>query len=293
MRKPHLAITYAAGETFFDKPDFWIYLESLCQFDDLTKVVITHDMSDEVCQRIRDMHVNVHRVTPKLMKFISRDRHLATWDFLLEHGHKYKYVMITDSRDVYFQSDPFQWIDQWKSRFGDICGNQEFLDHFIVLTSEGFNISASGFNCIEQFEFQRDIPETFHQENRKREVVNGGVILGIPRAVQHHLYLMWISTLKSSGTITDQAALNWMYHHLQEDESYSLSSPQRDWLCVTGEGVKEGHVQMPIFKDGKWCNSYLKEQPPYCIVHQWDRVEEIKNWLYAEKTSVGAIETKE
>jgi hypothetical protein len=283
FRKPNLAITYAAGETFFDKPDFWLYLESLCQIPDTTKVVITHDMSEEVFQRIRDMHVNVHKVSSEKMKFISRDRHLATWDFLLDHGHKYKYVMITDSRDVYFQSSPFEWIEQWKSRFGNVHGDRGFLEHFIILTSEGFNISASGFNCIEQFEFQRDVPDSFKQEDRKRDVVNGGVLLGTPRAIQHHLYLMWVTTLKSIGTITDQAALNWMYHHLQEDDTYNLSDPKRDWLCVTGEGIKEGHVEMPLLKDGKWCNPYLDDSSPYCIIHQWDRVECIKEWLYSQK----------
>jgi hypothetical protein len=291
FRKSNLAITYAAGETFFDNPDFWIYLESLCKIPDTTKIVITHEMSDEVCQRIRDMHVNVHRVDPKKMKYIARDRHLATWDFLLDHGHKYKYVMITDSRDVYFQSSPFKWIEDWKSRFGGVHGDLGFLKHFIILTSEGFNISASGWNCIEQFEFQRDVPEDFRQEDRKREVVNGGVILGTPRAVQHHLYLMWAVTLKTAGTITDQATLNWMYHHLQEDDTYCLSNPHRDWLCITGEGIKEGHVDMPLVKDGMWCNPHLDGNPPYCIIHQWDRVEEMKKTLY--ETSVGAIEIKE
>lgn len=273
FRKPHLAITYAAGDTFFEKPDFWIYLESLCKIPDTTKVVITHQMSDEVKQRIRDMHVNVHHVPAEKMHNICRDRHLAYWDFLLEHGHKYKYIMITDSRDVFVQEDPFKWIDNWKTRFGGVHGDLAFLSHFVILTSEGMHISDSGFNCIEQFEFQKDVPEPFKQEDRKRDVVNGGVLLGTDLALKQHLYLMWVATMKSSGRITDQAALNYMFYHLEQDETYSLSCPQRDWLCLTGEGVKEGFVNKPLLKDGKWCNPYLPDNPPYCLIHQWDRVD--------------------
>ena len=273
FRKPHLAITYAAGDTFFEKPDFWVYLNSLCKLKNTAKVVLTHQMPDDVLQRIEAMHVNVRKVSPSKIQNICRDRHLAYWDFLLDEGHKYKYIMITDSRDVFVQEDPFEWIEHWKTRFQGVHGDLTFLSHFVILTSEGMRISDSGFNCIEQYEFQTDVPEMFHVEDRSREVVNGGVILGTHLAVQSHLYLMWLATLKSKGRITDQATLNYIFSHLEEDQTYSLSSPQRDWLCLTGEGVKEGFVQKPLLKDGKWCNPYLPDNPPYCLIHQWDRVD--------------------
>ena len=108
--------------------------------------------------------------------------------------------------------------------------------------------------------------------------------MGSPLAVQNHHFLLWTATMKSVGQITDQASLNYLYYWLEEDETYCVSSPHRDNLCITGEGIKEGHVPMPEFTDGKWRGP----NGPYHIVHQWDRVPEIKERLLANQNDVGA-----
>lgn len=280
FRKSYLAISYAAGQEFCRRKDFWVYIDSIAKLEDTTKVVLTHDMPDDIRQQIRDKHINVIDIPTGSVELVARDRYLAYWNFLVDHGHKYKYVLVTDSRDVYIQSDPFAWIDQWKNRFSSVKGDLGFLDHFVILTSEGFSASKSPFACIEQYNFQQDVPEPFKKEDRaNRQIVNSGVTMGTPRAMQDYVFLNWIVTMKTSGQVTDQATLNYLYYYLEDDESYCLSSPHNDWFCVTGEGVKEGFVNKPILKDGMWCNPNVEGNPPYCILHQWDRLDYLTDFL--------------
>ena len=83
---------------------------------------------------------------------------------------------------------------------------------------------------------------------------------------------MWSVTMKTIGRCTDQATLNYLMVHLEEDATYSISKPINDTLCLHGEGVKEGFVKEPIIRHKEFFNSYLDE--PYCVIHQWDRLDD-------------------
>ena len=106
-------------------------------------------------------------------------------------------------------------------------------------------------------------------------------MLGTPKALQDLHFLVWIVTMKSNGRITDQATLNWLLYHLDHDATYSVSHPQHDNLCMTGEGVKEGGVE-PILIDGKL---YNPKRQLYCVLHQWERLDHLKEEILAQYTS--------
>lgn len=265
LRRPYLVLTFGNG-VVFDDPCFWAYVQSLSKVPDADHILLTDNISEEALAEL-DLHpIRVVKV-PKLTS-LFRDRHLAYWNYLNDHGHKYKHVIITDCRDVLFQRNPFEWIDDWKSRFDDVQGNKEFLDHFVVLTSEGFKNSRSGFACVDNFEFQSDIPIEHHKELKNKWVVNGGVSLGTSQALMNYHFLVWATMLKTRGRCTDQAAINYLMAVLDDDATYSVSFPQHDWLCLTGEGVKEGVIL-------KHENGVLMNQSGqiYALIHQWDRLD--------------------
>jgi len=87
-----------------------------------------------------------------------------------------------------------------------------------------------------------------------------------------------MSSLKSSDRCTDQAAVNWLMYYLDDDDAYQVSFPQHDNLCLTGEGVKEGAVK-PKFEKGRAFNQSGKL---YYIIHQWDRIDAIKEEILAQ-----------
>lgn len=265
-------MTFASGEEFFKQDGFWVWCHSASKVCNADKVIVTHGMPNSVRDKVLEMGFHIFDVPLNKTPCILRDRHLAFWQYLNDHGHKYEHICICDSKDVVFQLNPFDWVDEWRDRFARIKGNKSFLEDFVILTSEGFKQSQSGFARIEDFEFQRDVPPQFLNENSDRWVINGGVTIGTPRALQNHEFMIWTVAMKTIGRCTDQASLNYLMYYLDEDATYSVSQPWNDTLCVHGEGVKEGFVKKPLLKDGLVVSPYLNE--PYFIVHQWDRMDD-------------------
>ena len=105
--------------------------------------------------------------------------------------------------------------------------------------------------------------------------------MGTPEAIKNYFFTLWSIHMKSSGDCTDQAALNYLYRFLREDETYSVSQPFNDYLCLTGEGVRLNKVSVETNEESEIC---LKDKP-YCIVHQWDRFPEEMREMIQEKWS--------
>lgn len=167
---------------------------------------------------------------------------------MLENKSSYEYCVITDSKDVVFQSDPLP------------------VPSKVVLVDEGMMHSQSGWNMIDQFEAQANVRE-FRTDYSKQPVLNGGVVLGTTEGVKNYLFLLWSNTLRAIGRCTDQGVLNYLYADLQHDSDYLVVDPNSSSVCLTGEAVKEGFVT-PIFKNGIF---FHKSGEAYAIVHQWER----------------------
>lgn len=288
FRKENLVLTYASGKNLFESESFFAFVNSSKLITNGDVVIITHDIPDHNRDYCESNNISVIDFPPAFMKYLYRDRHYAFWDYLNNHGYKYKYVLVTDSRDVVFQDNPFDWIPIWQSRYKKIHGEKNFLKKFVVLTAEGHKMQQSGFSCIDQFEFEKDIPESFRKTDKNRYVINGGVFLGTPRELQNWHYLIWMSTLKTIGRCTDQATINWILYHLENDDTYQISFPQTDNLCMTGEGIKEGAVTTVIKDDGL---VYNNKNEKYFILHQWDRIDSLKEKIISrlgsnEKTTI-------
>jgi hypothetical protein len=277
IRQENLILTFAGGDqNFFKNPTFWVWVNSVKMIPNTDVVILTHQMTEDVRDRLSDSKIEVVDVTPGELHSLYRDRHLCFWEYLNDHGHKYKYVVVCDCRDVVFQASPFEWAEKWKSRHADIGGRKNFLEDFVILVAEGHKMSQSGFACIEHFEFERDVPRPFMKEDKNKYVVNGGTFLGTPRAMQDWHFLVWMTQMKTMGRCTDQATVNWLMYYLENDDKYSVSFPQHDNLCLTGEGVKEGAVE-PLLKDGVL---FSPQGEVYCFIHQWDRLDYLRECIF-------------
>lgn len=276
IRKQNLIMTFASGnDDFFHNPTFLVWVNSVKILENVDVVVITHQMSEKVREKLIESNIEVVDVDTKEVHYIYRDRHLCFYKYLNDHGHKYKYVGVCDCRDVVFQLNPFDWIEKWKLRHSSIGGSKKFLDDFVIMTAEGHKMSQSGFACIEHFEFERNVPRQFLKEDKNKYVINGGTFFGTPRALQDWHFLVWMTQLKTMGSCTDQATVNWLMYYFEDDDKYSVSFPQHDNLCLTGEGFKEGAVE-PVLKDGVLLN---QKGDVYCMIHQWDRMDYLKEQI--------------
>lgn len=253
-------ITWASGEQFCRSDGFKIYVNSSLLVN-AERFVLTHDMPVDVENDLNNQNIHVVRVKPEEVYFLLRDRHFHFWKWLgLAHYNGYGFV---DCKDVLFQADPFSYLGNMSNR--------------VILTCEGMDHEDSDWNLKEQFQAQIDVRQ-FRIPCENRPVINGGVVFGDGDCLRQHFLLLWATTLKSLGGVTDQGVLNYLYNFLEEMNQYNHTDPRRDNFCLTGEAAKLGLIKYTV-EEGL----FRKGDKPYVMVHQWDRLPEAdsikQRWL--------------
>jgi hypothetical protein len=267
MTKKNLVLTYAS-EPAASSETFGVFVNSLKNINNKDFVVITHDIKQNNLEKLKQNNAEIIQIEAGEMYYLFRDRHLHFYNYLKKFGSNYEKVLICDSRDVVFQNDPFVWCDKNIKK-----------QNFVAFTAEGFKRSESGFACIEHFEFQRDVPRPYLKENNEKWVCNAGVTIGSTKEIQEFEFLLFVTVMKTIGRCTDQAALNYLMHFFEEDPKYHISLPQNESLCLTGEGVKLGSVE-PILQNKELICTKTGE--PYCMIHQWDRLNYLREEILAQ-----------
>ena len=261
----NVVFTWASGTEFCRSEGFQVFVKSLdralYESYDSNVVFFTHDMPKDVEETLVGTYdYIVNKVDPHEATYPIGDRHLHYWKWLVDFEDNYDYVFHTDCKDVVFQSNPFDWI-----RKNNMPLTNFKIPQRVILVDEGMPPSANGFHLIEQFEFQKDMPK---KDPRIHPILNGGTILGTESEMKNLFFAVWNAHIRISPKVTDQAALNYLYHFLKEDQTFRVSNPKEEDFCLTGEGLKNGHVQAD-FRDGLFYHKAIGE--PYAIVHQWDR----------------------
>ena len=249
-------LTWASGHEFCHSAGFRCYIKSSARVV-ADRFVFTHDMPQDVREDLLNQGFRIIQVPSDQVAFLLRDRHLAYWEYLNRDFHD-RYL-ITDSKDVIFQEDPFLLP----------------MNRGVTLVSEGMLHKQSHWNTIDQLEAQRNVRE-FQKETANRPVLNGGVLLGDRDSLRNLLFLLWTNTVRATGRCTDQGVLNYLYYFLERDLLYHVADPNSSALCLTGEAVKEGFVH-PQFEGGKVLSERAVKPSgrgfTYSIFHQWDRTE--------------------
>lgn len=262
-----LFLTWASDCTEENISEYLVYFKSLKnKARDADVVCLTHSLAPEHAFKISALGCRVKQVAS--CEWVLRDRWFHFWDYLSSHSDHYDCVLICDSRDVLVQGDPFIFLRRsWPKK--------------ILVTSEGFNHIDSQWNMAEQLEAQKSLPVEL-RNYVFWPVVNGGVVLGRIQPVRNFCFLVWSAVMRNTAACTDQAVINYLMSFLKNDPDYRICDPHDSLLCITGEGVKNSLLKfVPIFKDGKICNS---DAQPYILFHQWDRTifkQEILNQFSA------------
>lgn len=249
-----LFLTWASKCDNHNISDYLVYFKSLKNKAVASEAVcLTNDLAPEYESEISATGCRVKRMDFPCEN-VLRDRWLHYWKYLSSR-HDHDCVLISDSRDVLVQGDPFLFLRRsWKNQ--------------LIVTSEGFHHSQSDWNMLDQFEAQKSVGD-FNRNHYFWPVVNGGVVLGRNSFVKNFCFLVWSTVLRTHGACTDQGAINYLMSYLKEDSEYLIADPHDSLLCITGEGIKNNLLSFsPPFKDGKICNS---DGQPYILFHQWDR----------------------
>jgi hypothetical protein len=224
--------------------------------------------------------VNNSKMAPHLERFFY------LWHYLAG-GEEYRYVVTTDVRDIVFQSNPMEYIENLvEAQLYDFIAAAEGLKYEDEPWGNGnLEIAFGPF---------------FHARLKGNMIYNVGVLGGTHKAVQDMLLMIYQMGINRPYDVVDQAVYNFLLSVSTFSDNTRKSENDDGWVCNLGTtigAVESGHgdlgykavrdpAAMQAYKD-----TYQSVQPiiendvvisgvtkhPYVIVHQYDRVDGLKD----------------
>jgi hypothetical protein len=259
----------------------WIQSINECGFTG-EKVIISIGSSKETNQKLTDSGFIVVEYPAQSKSAFHMERFIHIYNYLKENKDKYRYVITTDVRDVIFQNNPSEWIEN------------NIKDKKMIAVSESINIKYEHWNrqnIINAF------GQHFYQDIEDQEVYNVGTLAGTSDYIKDLCGMLYQLSANRPDWVADQAAynvlLNW---HPYKDETLFVGLSDA-WSCnlhITNKPGEKEHFApfilqpVPFFEDGLMKDGTSKE--PFFIVHQYDRDPELTNF-YKKKYGVEDVIT--
>ena len=201
-------------------------------------------------------------------------RFLAIYECLRINWKDYNLVITTDVKDVYFQTDPFKWLDYHNIGVKDM--------HQIVAGSESMLYKDEPWG---NDNLMQCYGEHIHNIFKNNEIYNVGTLGGSAEYIKDLVFNIFTNATNRPIPIVDQAVYNVLIQ-TQPYKDITLFAPQSaGWAVQAGTTVDPSKIDMfrpfltesePIFEEGIVKTSKGK---PFCIVHQYDRVPEWKKFV--------------
>ena len=232
------------------------------------RILFVHNISSAARTALAHLGFELIEYTPK--KVVVVDRFKAIHDWLAENQEGLRYVILSDIRDVVFQTDPSEWFEAHAGE-AKIFGTSEFI--FFR------NESCNPF-WVEQLYGRKTLDTLLAKE----EVICAGTICGEAEAVKRLTLRIYESSTDRHGD--DQAALNVLLRTEFKDEM-RIPTPEEGFVITVGWyliGTTNEHLHQGDTEVGKRSN--LRTNPPvlrdgivyphgsetpYCVVHQYER----------------------
>lgn len=267
MGEKSLIIGAATGYNYNQlKP--WIESINECGFDG-DKILVLGEASDETRQKITEQGFTIVDML-RTNAPIHVARFLTLYDYLKDHWQEYEYVITTDVKDVYFQTNPVDWLDanlDWET---------------LVAGSESIRYKDESWG-------DQNLMETYgpyvYELFKDNVIYNVGTIGGLAENVKDLMFNIYINAINRPIQIVDQAVFNVLIQTEPYKSTTFFADQKHGWACQAGTTVDPSKIERfrpfltedePIFEDGVVKTS-LGE--PFCIVHQYDRVPEWKKFV--------------
>jgi hypothetical protein len=197
-------------------------------------------------------------------------RFLSIYDFLKVHYNRYRYVVTTDVKDVFFQTNPMIWLENNLGSCQLVAGSEGMLYKDEPWGNENL-MQAYGPYVHELF--------------KNNKIYNVGTIGGDAEYVKDMVFNIFWNAINRPVQICDQAVYNVLIQTQPFFDATKFADQKDGWACQAGTTVDPSKIEQfrpfltekePIFEDGivKTCDGV-----PFTIVHQYDRVPEWKKFI--------------
>jgi len=258
----------------------WIESLSTCGFEG-EKVLIVYRVTDGVIKYAIDRGFKVIQIDHNeyderidhykggLTTQAHQLRSFHIWQYLSEIEECYRFVMVCDTADVYFQTNPSDWLDHNFSN-----------SHELMLPSEAILFTNEEWN--------RDMvlkafgPYIFHYELEDKVACNSGTFVGRHKTMKNMNLIMFLVARNMNQSGIDQGTLNIVGRLIGSSfvepmdggwaaQMGTVHDPTKNWLWNRLEEPR------PIIDDEFVVRTSKGE--PFVVVHQWARVPQLKQFI--------------
>jgi hypothetical protein len=262
------------GFTNYDYNQLKPWVESICEvMPDAHRVMCVGNASDETKRILANKGFELVDM-PKANIPVHVLRFFSIYEYLRTNWKKFNLVITTDVKDVYFQTDPFKWLDYHNIGVKDM--------HQLVAGSEGMLYKDEPWG---NDNLMQCYGEHVHNIFKHNEIYNVGTLGGSTEYIKDLVFNIFTNATNRPIPIVDQAVYNVLIQ-TQPYKDITLFAPQSSgWAVQAGTTVDPSKIDMfrpfltesePIFEEGIVKTSKGK---PFCIVHQYDRVPEWKKFV--------------
>jgi len=197
--------------------------------------------------------------------------HVERFYHIYQHlkNKDYRYVITTDVKDVIFQKNPSEWLEEW-------LGNDSASDD-LVFSSESMKYKDEPWG-------DQNLRETFgtqiYEDFKDNTIYNVGVLAGRGYAMKDLCMNIFTSCLGRPIKICDQSTFNFLISQHPYLKTSKYAQSEDGWACQLGTTADPSKLEQfkpfllepsPKLEGDKVVTSTGIE---YTIVHQYDRVPE-------------------
>ena len=252
----------------------WVLSAKVHSGDDSdTDIVLVYgNASDETLDWLESQGVILVPMLPVQNVPIHVLRFLSIHNYLVQHWQKYDYVITTDVKDVYFQTDPFL-----------IFKHPYYQDNNLKLV-----IASEGLKYKDEAWGNENLYQTYgqyvYEEFKNNEIFNVGTFGGHSEYVKDMVFNIFTNATNRPIPICDQAVFNVLINTVPYKDIVFYT---HDWACELGTVMDPSKIEKfrpnLLFSEPIWENGVVKIPPLagriFPIVHQYDRVPEIKKFV--------------
>jgi hypothetical protein len=199
-------------------------------------------------------------------------RFLSIYEYLRYHWDLYDFVVTTDVKDVYFQTNPIDEVSR-------VCNYEKGYD--LIVASEGLKYKDEPWG--NENLWQAYGPYVYEQF-KENEIFNVGTFGGKSEYVKDMVFHIFTNAINRPIPICDQAVFNVL---INTQPFKDICGYSHDWAAELGTVMDPSKISQfrpnLIFSEPIWKDGLLLIPPmgmkPFPIVHQYDRVPIIKKFI--------------
>lgn len=197
-------------------------------------------------------------------------RFISIYEFLRHNWARYRFVVTTDVKDVYFQTDPFQYFE-----------NTIFPGTMtkLIIASEGLKYKDEPWG---DENLMQSYGEFVYEQFKNNTIYNVGTFGGSSEYVKDMVFNIFTNAINRPIAICDQAVFNVL---VNTQPFKDICHATDNWACEAGTVADPTKIDRfrpnllcyePVFENGV---VYTHDRYVFPIVHQYDRVPSWKKYV--------------